>query len=175
MALKDVQPGSYTARAVGGAWEKSAKKGTPGFTVGFEFDTPTGKERIRHTMYMSDTKLKDGSTVTERMMDTLFGTLGFDESRPPLQLPSGEPYFDETYFAKKEVSIVIEDEIDQADPMKVYKKVKWINELGSQMAGLTVSEALGNFDLKSHAAAARARMGVKRTAPAPVQQDKIPF
>ncbi len=177
MSYKDIQPGKYKAHALGGVWTQVGKNATPCVSVNFEFESSPGvKEKIAHQMYLTQTVLKDGSTVMEKTMDTLIGTLGYNESKPLIQDSHGNPVFDYTFLADKEVEIVIELEPDQENPHKMYPRVRWVNEPNqSRFVGFPVEKVLGNINLKSAAAAARARMGTAQPAPQKPNQDDIPF
>lgn len=168
MSLKDVKPGSYRAKAVQGAWGESPEKKTPLVGVQFEFQCEGRMETIWHTMYLTQTQLKDGSTVAQKTFETL-AKLGYDESKDLIKDEKGNPWFNKQHLADKEVEIVIE--IEKGDDGKSYHKVRWVNELGgARVAGLPVAQVLGNMNLKSEMAAARARLGT--SAPKPKTEAK---
>ncbi len=117
MSYKDIQPGKYRARALGGVWTNVGKNATPCVSVNFEFESSPGvKEKISHQLFLTQTVLKDGGTVMEKTMDTLIGTLGYNEAKPLIKDFHGNPVFDHTFLADKEVEIVIELEADRDDP-----------------------------------------------------------
>lgn|SRR5574343_1295156 len=167
MSIKDVKPGNYRARAVGGQWVEAEGAKKAYVEVGFEFENDGKKEHINHKMYLSE------STI-EKTMDTLIVTLGYDESKTLLE-DGKMKWFDKTFLADKEVEIVLEHEEYEK---KTYTKVKWVNELGgAKKAGSGIQQALGNANLKELAAAARARMGAKK-APASASTtdgEDVPF
>lgn len=164
MALKDVLPGTYRAKAVNGVWTNVGQKQTPAVGVTFEFSHDGKMETIQHVMYLTQTALQDGSTVSEKTFDTL-AVLGYNET---IALENG--IITKAHLADKEVEIVIDYEIDRNDPTKRYTKVKWVNELGgSRLAGMPVQQVLGNMNLRSEMAAARARKGQKATQSQPQQ------
>jgi hypothetical protein len=164
MSLKDVEPGKYRARAVKGAWSKVGDKKTPAVGVLYQFEREPGQvEEIWHVMYLTTTMCGNGFTVQENTFNTLIGTLGYDESVDLYIDDNGNPFFGPAHLADKEVEIVIEMEADRNDPTKSYHRVRWVNELGgSRLAGLSVDEVMGNTSIKAAAAAARARLGVKK-------------
>lgn len=178
MSLKDVKPGSYKAKAVGGGWGKIGEKQTPFVGVNFEFQPEPGrKEQINALLYLTNTELKNGQTVSQKTFETL-AKLGYNEDKPLTQDSQGNPVFTKDHLADKEMEIVIEIEPDQSTPPKMYHRVKWINEIGgSQVAGLPVQQVLGNLNLKAEMAAARARLGAPKpssvTQSAPAQQQKF--
>ncbi len=170
-----IKPGKYKAKATSGAWANVGEKGTPGVGVKFEFDCDGVKSHLWHVLYLTNTLLKDGSTVAEKTFEML-AKLGYDESIPLAQDAQGNPIFDGRHLADKEMEIVVENEEYEG---KTRAKIKWVNELGGgQLAGLPVEKVLGNVNLKSAMAAARARMGIQapvaKVSQGPVNSD-IPF
>lgn len=161
MSLKDVQPGTYRARAMEGVWCKVGKNNTP--AVGVRFKLAESKESIWHVLYMTQTMLQSGHTVMEKSMDTLVGILGYNEDKALAKDAQGNLGFDSSYLSDKEVNLVLENETFEG---KTHLRVKWINELGgNRLVGIPVEQVLGNVNLKAAAAAARARMGAKAPMP----------
>lgn len=175
MALKDIKPGKYKARAVEGAWSHVGPKETPAVGIHFEFMHESKMESIWHIMYLTQTALKDGSTVASKTFNTL-AMLGYDETQPLVNDEDGNPRFYSQHLADKEVEIVIEHEPNPKDPTKHYTKVRWVNELGgNQMAGKSVQSVLGNTSLQAEMAAARARVGAKKPQSEQPHNKDIPF
>jgi hypothetical protein len=161
MGMKDITAGKYVAKAMEGAFGKIGANATPCVGVRFEFERAPGiKENIWHVMYLTDKAI-------EYTMDTLAGTLGYNENKDLIKKPDGNMMFDRSFLTDKEVEIVIEMEPDHKDPNKIYPRIKWVNELGggSRFAGLSVTEVFGSINLKAAAAAARARKGQPKAAP----------
>jgi hypothetical protein len=181
--LKDVKPGKYVGKALDGVFNTSADGSNPRIEVRFEFSVGDKKEKIIHKMFLGDKTGKDGLTQTERAFNTLYGRLGLDENKPFIRLSDGSDYFDHTMLADKQVELVIEDQTDKDGKLSMdkdghpYKRIAWVNELGGgQLTGMPVAKVLGNVDLKAAAAAARARMGSKKAAPAAaVAEEEIPY
>lgn len=154
MSLKEVQPGKYRAKAVEGVWCKVGDKQTPAVSVRFEFENNGKKETIWHVMYLTTTMCGNDLTVAENTFNNL-ARLGYNETAPMVQRADGNPGMGPQHFADKEVELVIDIE-------EKYHKVRYINELGgTQYAGMAPQQVLGNVDVRSAMAAARARLSVK--------------
>lgn len=165
MSLKDVKPGKYRAKAVEGQFSTVGSKETPAVGVRFEFMNDSKLESIWHVMYLTNTELKDGSTVFQKTFEVLT-KLGFNDEKDVLS----DGKFDQSYLSDKEMEIVIV--LEEKDG-KTYHSVQWVNELGgSRLSSVPIQKVLGNLNLKAEMAAARARLGIISTVKS---TEDVPF
>ncbi len=159
MSLKDVMPGVYRAKAVGGKWTTVGPKETSAVEIYFEFTAGVLKETISSVLYITQTPCPDGATLASKTFDKL-ALLGYNED-----VPAVDGAFGPLNLANKEVDIVLNHETKKDG--KKYLQVQYINEIGgSRLGAVAVEKVLGNMNLKAEMAAARARMGATKPATA---------
>ena len=109
----------------------------------------------------------------ERTLQSL-ATMGFDESLPTVII-DGLPSYTANHFSEKTFELVIENEPDIKDPTKMWPRVKWVNLPNqSKFKNPPIKGAL-HADFKAQMAAARAKLGIKKSQMKTATEESFPF
>jgi len=174
MSLKDVLPGDKIGKAVSMRYIESKEKKTPGVEICFKFTEPTtgGTEQLNWIGWLSEKAI-------HRTMETLVNVLGYNGS---LDTDASGNYSDEKVLDfKREVKLVVE--VEEGEDGKEYHQIRWVNTLGgSQFEAIepkVVKAKLAQIGFKAAFLAAKSKSSApvakKAAAPAPVQEDDVPY